>query len=146
MKKITIVFCLFLLFSFIFTGCSDENDSLVLQKDKLISDIAMLESEISNLEAEKELVKSEIVDVKEKNGTAKYVITFEIKQTHISLSIGKHLKDELNKIKVDIPVDKEYYESFSVGDVISNDFRMGSFVMRGSFGNWKITVADKFIV
>lgn len=146
MKKIIISFCLFLIFPFILTGCSDGNDSLSLQKDELISDINILKSEISELETEKELVKSEIVDMKEKNGTAKYVITFEIKQTHVSLSLSKHLKDDLNKITVDIPVDKEYYESFSIGDVISNEFRMGSFIMRGSFGNWKITVADKFIV
>ena len=120
-------------------GCSDNNEYLIEQKEELISEIA-------ELEEEKDLVKSEIAHIKEEKGIEKYIVTFRIKQTHVSLNIGTHLKDEMNQITVEIPVDREYYEAISVGDVIADEFRMGSFVLKGSFGSWKITVENKTIV
>lgn len=107
--------------------------------------IQTLQEEIYTLEAQKETLKNEIVDIKEENGTAKYVITFEIKQSHFSLDLGKHLKDAMNAIEIEIPVDKEYFDNVEVGDTINNDFRVGSLVMKGSFGSWDVTVKGKDI-
>lgn len=90
-------------------------------------------------------IENEIIDAKVENGTAKYIITFRIKQTHFTLDIGEHLKDSMNEITIDIPVDKEYYDSLSVGDIINDEFRMGSLIMHGSFGNWKVVVDNKAI-
>ena len=108
-------------------------------------DIAKLESEIAQLEAERNLLNEEILNTKIDNGLAKYVITFNIKQTHFTLDIEEHLKDTMNDISIEIPVDKEYYDSVEVGDVIDDSFRMGSFIWKGSFGNWKVTVESKDI-
>ena len=72
-------------------------------------------------------------------------MTLEIKQTHYTIDLGQHLKDEMNEITIQIPVDKEYYDSVSVGTVIDDSFRMGSMIMKGSFGKWKVTVKDKSI-
>ena len=108
-------------------------------------DIAKLESEIAQLEAERNLLNKEILNTKSDNGFAKYVITFNIKQTHFTLDIEEHLKDTMNDISIEIPVDKEYYDSVEVGDVIDDSFRMGSFIWKGSFGNWKVTVESKDI-
>ena len=44
-----------------------------------------------------------------------------------------------------ISVDKDYYDSVNIGDTITDDFRMGSLIMKGSFGNWDITVENKEI-
>lgn len=107
--------------------------------------IQTLQEEIYTLETQKETLKNEIVDIKEGNGTAKYVITFEIKQSHFSLDLGKHLKDAMNAIEIEIPVDKEYFDNVEVGDTINNDFRVGSLVMKGSFGSWDVTVKSKDI-
>lgn len=112
---------------------------------ELDNQIQTLQEEIHTLEAQKETLKNEIVDIKEENGTAKYVITFEIKQSHFSLDIGKHLKDAMNAIEIEIPVDKEYFDNVEVGDTISDDFRVGSLVMKGSIGNWDVTVKSKDI-
>ena len=71
------------------------------------------------------------------------MVTFRIKQSHFTLDIGEHLKDSMNEITFEVPVAKEYYDSVSVGNVINDDFRMGSFIMHGSFGNWKVTVDKK---
>ena len=108
-------------------------------------DVAKLESEIAQLKAERERLNEEILNTKIDNGLAKYVITFNIKQTHFTLDIGEHLKDAMNDITIEIPVDKEYYDSVEVGDVIDDSFRMGSFIWKGSFGNWKVTIESKDI-
>ena len=108
-------------------------------------DIAKLESEIAQLEAERDRLNEEILNTKIDNGLAKYVITFNIKQSHFTLDLGEHLKDAMNDISIEIPVDKEYYDSVEVGDVIDDSFRMGSFIWKGSFGNWKVTVEAKDI-
>ena len=108
-------------------------------------EITKLESEIAQLEAERDRLNEEILNTKIDNGLAKYVITFNIKQTHFTLDIGEHLKDSMNDISIEIPVDKEYYDSVEVGDVIDDSFRMGSFIWKGSFGNWKVTVESKDI-
>ena len=108
-------------------------------------DVAKLESEIAQLKAERDQLNEEILNTKIDNGLAKYVITFNIKQTHFTLDIGEHLKDSMNDISIEIPVDKEYYDSVEVGDVIDDSFRIGSFIWKGSFGNWKVTVESKGI-
>ena len=108
-------------------------------------DVAKLESEIAQLEAERDRLNEEILDTKIDNNLAKYVIAFNIKQTHFTLDIGEHLKDAMNDISIEIPVDKEYYDSVEVGDTIDDSFRVGSFIWKGSFGNWKVTVESKNI-
>ena len=106
-------------------------------------DITKLESEIAQLEAERDQLNEEILNTKIDNGLAKYVITFNIKQTHFTLDLGEHLKDAMNDISIEIPVDKEYYDSVEIGDTIDDSFRVGSFIWKGSFGNWKVTVESK---
>ena len=136
MKKHVVV--LIAMIAIILSGCS---------KTETVSneEITKLESEIAQLEAERDRLNEEILNTKTDNGLAKYVITFNIKQTHFTLDIGEHLKDAMNDISIEIPVDKEYYDSVEVGDTIDDSFRVGSFIWKGSFGNWKVTVESKNI-
>ena len=119
-------------------GCGDNREDLNAEIDGL-------KAEISELENQRDSLKSEIADIKVDNGTAKYIVTFNIKQSHFTLDLSEHMKDEMNDISIQIPVDKEYYDSIKVGDTIADDFRMGSLVTKGSFGSWDITVEDKEI-
>lgn len=137
MKKL-LSFVIVILMIFVFSGCA-ENDEYLEQRCE------DLREEISVLEDEKTALENEIADAKVENGTAKYIITFRIKQTHLTLDIGEHLKDSMNEITIEIPVDKEYYDSLSAGDTINDEFRMGSLIMHGSFGSWKVTVDNKEI-
>lgn len=129
----------------IFIGCATEEEKLNANIAELESKKSQLELEVSELEAQKNTLKEEIVDIKVENGTAKYIVTFKIKQKHYSLSLEDALKDEMNAITIQVPVDKEYYDSIKVGDTIADDFRMGSLVLKGSYGSWNITVEDKEI-
>ncbi|MBO5828818.1 MAG: hypothetical protein J6R59_10275 [Paludibacteraceae bacterium] len=144
MKKI-IMFITVLCICASFVGCATEEETLNSNIVELEARVSELKSEISNLEAERNTLANEITDIKIENGTAKYVITFNIKQSHFTLDIGQHLKDEMNDISIQIPVDKEYYDSVEVGDTIADDFRMGSLIFKGSFGSWDVTVEDKSI-
>lgn len=136
MKKfltfIVVVSTMFVLLS----GCAESEEYLEQRCEDL-------RAEISALEGQKAAIESEIFNEKEENGTAKYVVTFRIKQSHFTLDIGEHIKDSMNEITIDVPVDKEYYDAVSVGDTINDDFRVGSLIMHGSFGNWKVTVDKK---
>lgn len=136
MKKYAIV--LIAMIAITLSGCS-KTETVTNE------DVAKLESEIAQLEAERDQLNEEILDTKIDNNLAKYVIAFNIKQTHFTLDIGEHLKDAMNDISIEIPVDKEYYDSVEVGDTIDDSFRVGSFIWKGSFGNWKVTVESKDI-
>ena len=73
----------------------------------------------------------------------KYILKLRLKQAHFSLSIRKHIKDAVNAIDFEMPVDKEFYDSVSEGTEIIDKFRFGSFVLGGSFGDWEMTVKGK---
>ena len=135
-KKRLIVWLMVLVM--VLTGCANKEANLNDKIDKL-------EAEISQLEAERDRLNNEILDIKLEKGLEKYIVTFNIKQTHLSLDIGKHLKDSMNDISIEIPVDKEFYDSVEIGDVIDDSFRMGSLLVDGSLGNWKISVEGKDI-
>ena len=76
----------------------------------------------------------------------RYMVKLQLKQSHISLSIMKHAKDALNKIEFSIPVDKQFYNSVKVNDLLIDNWRGGSFFISGSMGKWKIKVMDKRII
>lgn len=133
MKKLIVciaVLCLLL------CGCQNKSD--ILQDD-----ISKLQEEISNLEKERDYLQDYLTEVKEENDIKKYIVTFEIGQSHFTLDIGTHLKDSMNKLELEVMVSKEYYDSVNVGTVINDDFRVGSFLMEGSVGNWEVEVIDK---
>lgn len=73
----------------------------------------------------------------------RYIVTLEIKQTHFTLDVFEHIKDAANTIKIEIPVDKQFYDQVGIGTVINNKFRTASLILYGSFGNWKISIVDK---
>lgn len=145
MRKIVIMFVSLCLVTCAMTGCSKEKELSVniVKLEKMVSE---LEDDVHNLEAQKKMLENEIRDIKIQSNTAKYIVTLNIKQSHFTLDLGQHLKDEMNDISIQIPVDKEYFDSVNVGDTIADDFRMGSLIFKGSFGNWKITVQAKEIL
>lgn len=121
-------------------GCGEQ-----AQVDLLKQQISELETKKSELESKVSELENTVAEKKEESGTAKYVLTLKVKQTHFSLKISEHLKDSMNAIEIQIPVDKEYYDSVEVGQNIADEFRMGSLVFKGTFGNFKVSVVGKEI-
>jgi len=139
--KRSILFFITVCICFSVLGCD-------MKKDILNEEIQTLEGQIAALQSEKKQIEQDIQNlkgVKVEMGIAKYIVTFEIKQKHYNLSLGEYFKDQMNAFTIQIPVDKEFYDSVAIGDVITNKFRVGSWVLYGSFGGWNITVDDKYI-
>ena len=117
---------LFIISIVIFTSCGDNSEVKQLKKEN-----ALLVEQLNVLKA---------------GGSSKppkYILKLRLKQAHFSLSIKKHIKDAVNAIDFEMPVDKEFYDSVSNGTEIIDKFRFGSFVLGGSFGDWEMTVEGK---
>lgn len=106
----------------------------------LREDVEIQEAEVRNLEK-----KLNELHIYESGKTPKYILKLKLKQSRVSLDITKHIKDGMNAIEFELPVDKSFYESVGTGTEIVDNFRTGSFVLYGSFGSWKMTVVDKEI-
>lgn len=122
------------------------------QKILLITLISVLflachNSEITNLIKENAALNAQIDSLKAgaQTQSVKYILKLLLKQAHFSSSIKKYIKDAVNSIDFEMPVDKEFYDSVKVGTEIIDDFRFGSLVLSGSFGDWEMTVKEKII-
>lgn len=134
MKKVII--CVTLGIALSITGCMSQSQSDTLNN---------LKEEINILQQEKESLANEIVTEKVEKGIATYVVTIGISQSHMFWEIDDVIKDSLNELKIDIPVSEEFYSAVEIGTVLDESFRMGSFIMNGSIGNWDIKIVDKKI-
>lgn len=131
-SMLTVITCLVALF----TGCGNKSEDMS-------NEILQLQNQIDDLNHQKDKLETEVVDKKIENGTAVYVVTINVAQSHPLWDIGSNIKDNMNDVDIDIPVSKEFYDSVNVGTVLDDSFRMGSFIMSGSYGSWDITVSDK---
>lgn len=149
MKNLILTF-LMLIF---LVSCETEK-SVKSDLDKLKSERETLMGEVTSLTGVAEQKKVEISDLESKakelgmlaqGKTPKYILKLRLKQSHISLDITKHIKDNMNAIEFELPVDKELYDSVSIGTKILDEFRNGSLFLSGSFGDWEMTVKGKEI-
>lgn len=122
-------------------------DILKEQRSSIRSDISRAMSTQANLKSDIESKRErlKILGIYERGNKPHYILKLRLKQSHISLDLGKHLKDEMNAIEFEIPVDEEFYNSVSVGTNIVDNFRFGSLIMDSSFGSWKMRVINKRI-
>ena len=102
-------------------------------------------AEVERLKKENALLAAQVQALKtgSASGGPKYILKIRLKQSHFSLSIKKHIKDAVNAIEFELPVDKEFFDSVSEGTELVDKFRFGSMVLYGSFGDWEMTVKDK---
>jgi hypothetical protein len=139
-KKLISILLICLIF---LTSCG--NGNLKAERENLETEISELEEDIRTLQSEKNSIEKLIQDLREENDIPNYIVTFEIGQQHVTLDLGDLLKDEINKTELEVMVSKEYYDAVDIGTVVNDDFRVGSLVLKGSFGSWIIEVIDKRI-
>lgn len=151
MKKIKISFITLIVI--LFSSCESKQDIqndislLYKQRNELSKEVNKLVDSKSSIIIDINNLKSKLEELKIYDSGKKpiYILKLHLKQNHISLSISKHIKDAMNAIDFEIPVDKEFYDNVKVGTEIIDEFRMGSCILYGSFGNWKMTVKNKQI-
>lgn len=152
MKKVMLIIILLIVMLFSLSGCSNkelsENDKEYIQR------IKQLRKEQEDIELLINSRKAELATITEQinqkqivlNGKAKYVMKLNVSQSHFSLDISEHLKDAMNDIDIYVEVSEDYYNKYNIGDTISDEFRYGSLIFKGSFGSWQIKVVDKKII
>lgn len=143
MQKRSIVILLVVISLLVLTGCASEEEvnKAVIERQTL--QIQQLESKVDKLKVEENQLKNSASKIKQEKGLGKYIITLNISQQHFTLDLKEHLKDAMNDIEIQIPVDKEFYDSIKEGDVLDDSFRVGSLVMKGSYGSWNVRVIKK---
>lgn len=109
--------------------------------------VACGNAEVETLKKENALLTQQIADLQQGKvpTKVKYILRLRLKQSNLSLSIKKHIRNAANAIEFEIPVDKEYFDSVEKGSEIVDDFRFGSLLLSGSFGDWEMTVKDKIV-
>ncbi|MCI8640526.1 MAG: hypothetical protein HFJ59_01435 [Clostridia bacterium] len=135
MKRFTLIMVL-LISIMLLAGCGNSN--LEAEKNHLQSEIDTLQAEVDTLEKIRDglIQEDDIV----------YVIELQISQSHYTVDLNEHMKDLLNKITIPIQVSKEYYFSVKEGEILKNEFRVGSLIFKNSSGSWDIKVTSKEIV
>ena len=114
MKKLLIVLAL-ALSSSLFISCDEREDlkkeiaQLKSQRDNLIDRNSELQTIKNSRESEIDELSKEVttLHIYKQGRTPKYILKLKLKQSHFSLSISKHLKDSMNAIEFEMPVDKE---------------------------------------
>lgn len=114
-----------------------EKQALVDFNDNMRSSKSELEEEVALLRAE----KGALVNGRE----PKYIITLEIKQGTFTLDIGEHIKNNINKVKMDIPVSRDFFDSVYTGTEINKSFKYGSLLFNGDFSELKVKIIGKRI-
>lgn len=149
MKK----FLVFAMFAVIFTACytDDDKNRLQLECKALAQQKENLQSTVSRLNNSKTSLLKQIHDLQiqksayETGREIKYIVKFRIKQSTFTLDIGEHIKNGMNAIELELPVNKSFYDKVSIGTEISNSFKMGSLLFNGDFSNLHMTVTGKRI-
>lgn len=146
-------FLVFAMFAVIFTACytDDDKNRLQLECKALAQQKENLQSTVSRLNNSKTYLLKQIHDLQiqksayETGREIKYIVKFRIKQSTFTLDIGEHIKNGMNAIELELPVNKPFYDKVSVGTEISNSFKMGSLLFNGDFSNLHMTVTGKRI-
>lgn len=122
----------------------DECKSLKTQRDYLRHDIDMYSQNIYNLKQQVSDLNKERVAL-QSGRELKYIVKFKIKQGTFTLDISEHIKNAMNSIEIEIPVNKDFYNHLSIGQDITDSFKWGSLVVNGDFSTLHMKVIDKRI-
>lgn len=144
MKRIIRKIILAALLLFFMAGCSEE-EHLSAEIEELRTEKIELQTEIANLHRDKSALMEAISDIRIEHDLARYIVTLHIGQSHTFWDYANNIKDSMNAIEIQIPVDKEFFDSVEIGTVINDDLRIGSLIMSGSVGSWDIRISDKSI-
>lgn len=124
----------------------ERNDQLISERKSIEIDIKGKINIRNEMVRQNEALKKQIEKNKFAIAASKYVyiITVRVHQTTYTLSISEHIKNKMNDIVFDIPVDKDYYDKCSAGQKITDPgLKWGSLLRDGDFSKLKITITGK---
>ena len=73
-----------------------------------------------------------------------YIVKIKIHQTTYTLDLEEHIKNKINDIEFEIPVDKAYYDKCSIGQKVSDPgLKLGSLLVNGDFSKLNVKITGK---
>ena len=73
-----------------------------------------------------------------------YIVKIKIHQTTYTLDLEEHIKNKINDIEFEIPVDKAYYDNCSIGQKVSDPgLKLGSLLVNGDFSKLNVKIIGK---
>ncbi len=145
------------LFVVLLIGCAETPENIKKEILSLKNEVRSAEDRCNQLNLEIRLKIQQLKHEKEelakiqvnkaiKQDTAIYILVLELSQSHFTFDIGTHMTDSMNTTEFEIAVDKRFYNKVKVGESLKKEFRGGSFIMKGSIGDWNVEVKDKKIM
>ena len=76
--------------------------------------------------------------------TTVYIVRIKIHQTTYSLSVSEHIKNKMNDVEFEIPVDKEYYDNCYIDQTVTDPgLKIGSLLRDGDFSKLNVKITGK---
>ncbi len=75
-----------------------------------------------------------------------YMVELDIRNSSFSLDLGKHIRNAMNAMQIEIPVDKKFYDAVKPNTEVAKSFKTASFIMKGSVSSIKVTCVRKWTV
>lgn len=124
----------------------ERNDRLMNERKQLEAEVNRNRNINNQLKSQHQVLVEQINKDKFVLSTSKtiYIIKIKIHQTTYTLDIGEHIKNKINDITFEIPVDKAYYDKCSIGQKISDPgLKVGSLIMDGDFSKLNVKIVSK---
>lgn len=144
--------CIFI-FALILISCETKEEvqsavsRLKIERTVLQVELSKLNLEVLSKQNDINLLEEKLKELHflSEGNDPKYILKIHLQQSHMSLSISDHIKDSMNAIDFEMPVDKDFYHQVKAGDKIVDKFRSGSFVLYGKLGSWDMSIKSKEI-
>jgi hypothetical protein len=125
---------------------AERNNRLMNERKQIESDIFSFRNINENLKRQNNVLNEQINKNKFALDVSKniYIVKIKIHQTTYSLDLGEYIKNKINDIEFEIPVDKAYYDKCSIGQKITDPgLKIGSLIMDGDFSKLNIIIINK---
>jgi cell division protein FtsB len=128
--------------------------ALTAEKVKLETSVDPLRSDVQNLSNQKVALSAAVDELHRTEadlhasieGRKRYVLRVSIRQVSYTINIRKQIADAVNEEEFDLVTDRQSYERTSVGSDLFDSFRIGSAIMKGHLGSWRLKVVSKNII
>ncbi len=125
---------------------AERNNRLMNERKRIESDINSNKNINNRLKEQAAALNNQINRNKFALDVSKniYIVKIKIHQTTYTLDLEEHIKNKINDIEFEIPVDKEYYDRCSIGQKVSDPgLKIGSLLVNGDFSKLKIKIIGK---
>jgi len=124
----------------------ERNDKLIAERKSLENNISTQKIVLNKLQARNDYLAKQVNanDFALKCKKTIYIVKIRIHQTTYTVSVSEYIKNKINDIEFEIPVDKSYYDNCKIGQKVSDPgLKIGSLIMDGDFSKLNVKIVDK---